>query len=242
MSEAGLKKRPYLPGPVMIRGDVTDGEELTKRSWNFEIRAFQEGKGGEGTSSVIEGRPIVYDSKTDMGYMFETIEKGALDGADLTDVRFLINHDLGKLPLARYREGFKDSTMLLSIDDKGLVIKVYLDTENNSDARNLYSAVSRGDVTGMSFMFVIGAHGWEDLESDKPTHRISRISLVLEVSAVTFPAYEDTEIYARDKGALDNARRAMKSEKERAEKAAKAAGETCAARTLLKMYGGKGTC
>lgn len=217
-------------------------KEWTKRSYNFEVRASQEEKEGKESRSVIEGRPIVYDSMTDMDFMYEVIEKGALDKTDLTDVRFLINHDLNKIPLARSRKNNKNSTMQLFVDDKGLRIKVYLDTENNSEARNLYSAIERGDITGMSFMFSIGAHEWEDLESDKPTHRIKEISSVIEVSAVTFPAYEDTEIYARDKSELESARRTLESERERAEKAVETAKESYAARTILRMYGGTKTC
>ena len=96
--------------------------------------------------------------------------------------------------------------MQLMPDDDGLGIRVSLDTENNSEARNLYSAVQRGDITGMSFMFGIDDEEWENLESEYPTRHIRSISTIVEVSAVTFPAYESTEINARDKGALENAR------------------------------------
>ena len=89
--------------------------------------------------------------------------------------------------------------MQLFVDEQGLRIKVYLDIENNAEARALYSAIQRGDITGMSFMFSISAEEWEELESEKPTHKIREILSVVEVSAVTFPAYEDTDIYARDK-------------------------------------------
>lgn len=215
--------------------------EWTKRSYDFEVRAVQEEKEGGKSRSVIEGRPIVYDSMTDLGFMFEIIERGALDNCDLTDVRFLVNHDLNKIPLARSRRNNENSTMQLFIDEKGLGIKVYLDTENNSESRNLYSAVERGDITGMSFMFLIGADEWDDLDSDKPTHRIKEISSVIEVSAVTFPAYEDTEIYARDKNALESARRTLESERERG-KAVETAKGNYAARTILRMYGGTKTC
>ena len=92
-------------------------------------------------------------------------------------------------------------------------IRVNLDTENNTEARNLYSAIKRGDITGMSFMFTIDKEEWEDLESDHPTRRIRSIGQVLEVSAVTFPAYESTEISARDKEALDSAKLALESAK-----------------------------
>jgi HK97 family phage prohead protease len=153
--------------------------------------------------------PIVYDSRTDIGWFDEIIEKGALDKADLKDVRFLVNHDLSKIPLARSRNNNANSTMRLKVTDKGLEVEIDLDADNNTDARNLYSAISRGDISGMSFMFGIDGEEWENLESDHPTRRIKSISTVVEVSAVTFPAYEATEIYARDKTALDNAKVAL---------------------------------
>lgn len=177
---------------------------LEQRQYAFEIRAEE-----NDSESIITGRPIVYESKTDLGYFDEIIHKGALDKANLTDVRFLVNHDLSKIPLARSRKNTKNSTMQLSVDDKGMTIRVTLDTENNTEARNLYSAVKRGDITGMSFMFSIDDERWEDLESDHPTRHINKIGTVVEVSAVTLPAYESTEINARDKLALDNARSAV---------------------------------
>ena len=103
--------------------------------------------------------------------------------------------------------------MQLIVDDEGLKIRVYLDVENNTEARNLYSAIQRGDITGMSFMFSISDEEWEELESEKPTRRIKSIFSVVEVSAVTFPAYEDTEIYARDKSNLEKLRETLESEK-----------------------------
>jgi HK97 family phage prohead protease len=111
------------------------------------------------------------------------------------------------IPLARSRRNNGNSTMQLSVDMQGLNIdRINLDTENNTTARALYSAVERGDITGMSFLFSIGDEEWDNLETDHPTRRIKRIESVVEVSAVTFPAYEDTEIYARSKEALINAR------------------------------------
>ena len=179
---------------------------LERRQYNFEIRA-EENESGH----IITGRPIVYESKTNLGWYDEIIERGALDGADLTDVRFLVNHDLNKIPLARSRRNTANSTMQLSTDYEGMSIRVNLDTENNTEARNLYSAVQRGDITGMSFMFGIDSEEWEDLDSEHPTRRIKAISTVVEVSAVTFPAYDATEINARNKEALENARSALEN-------------------------------
>jgi HK97 family phage prohead protease len=199
-----------------MKGAKTMGAEkkpLEQRSYTFEVRAEETENG-----NIITGRPIVYDSRTDLGWFDEIIERGALDKTDLTDVRFLVNHDISKIPLARSRRNNGNSTMQLSVDDFGMSIRVTLDTENNSEARALYSAVQRGDISGMSFMFSINGQEWDDLESDHPTRRIKDIGSVVEVSAVTFPAYESTEINARGKEALDNARSALeKAREQRAE-------------------------
>lgn len=186
-----------------------DKKPLEQRSYSFEVRA-ESGANG----NIITGRPIVYESKTDLGWFDEIIERGALDGADLTDVRFLVNHDISKIPLARSRRNNGNSTMQLSPDYEGMAIAVQLDTENNSEARSLYSAVQRGDITGMSFMFSIDDEEWTELESDHPTRHIRKIGSVVEVSAVTFPAYESTEINARSNEALENARLALEKAKE----------------------------
>lgn len=178
--------------------------KLEKRSYNFEVRAEESERG-----KVITGRPIVYNSRTDLGLFDEIIESGALNRTDLTDVRFLVNHDISRIPLARSRRNNGNSTMQLTVDNAGMGIRVILDTENNSEARALYSAVERGDISGMSFMFGIRGEEWEELDSDHPTRKITDISTVVEVSAVTFPAYESTEINARSKEALDNARSAL---------------------------------
>ena len=186
--------------------NVDEKKELEQRSYNFEVRAEKTERG-----NIITGRPIVYNSRTDLGYFDEIIEQGALNNTDLQDVRFLVNHDTSKLPLARSRRNNGNSTMLLTVDNDGMGIRVDLDTENNSEARALYSAVERGDISGMSFMFSVRGEQWDNLESDHPTRRITDISNVVEVSAVTFPAYSATTINARSKAALDNARSALES-------------------------------
>lgn len=185
---------------------MAKNKPLEQRSYNFEVRAEESDQG-----NIIVGRPIVYNSRTDLGWFDEIIEPGALNNTDLTDVRFLVNHDTSKIPLARSRRNNGNSTMQLTTDNDGLGIRVVLDTENNSEARALYSAVQRGDISGMSFMFGIRDEEWEDLDSDHPTRHIKDISTVVEVSAVTFPAYESTDINARSKEALESARQAVET-------------------------------
>lgn len=202
--------------------------ELERRSYAFDVSAETKDE-----TDIITGRPIVYNSRTNLGPFDEVIDSGALDGADLTDVRFLVNHDLSKIPLARSRRNNGNSTMRLSPDQNGLEIEVKLDTENNSDARALKSAVQRGDISGMSFLFSVNDEEWENLESDHPTRRIKKIGSVVEVSAVTFPAYESTEITARSKEALESARSALESARQQTAKSLESDLELLKAKTRI---------
>ena len=177
------------------------------RAFNFEIRASE----GDDNKGVIEGRAIVYEKKYDAGYFEETIARGALKNTNLKDVRFLVNHDTSMIPLARSRNNNENSTMQLIVDDEGLRVKIKLDIENNSDAKNLYSAIKRGDISGMSFMFIVRGEEWKDENTDYPKRTITDIEQVFEVSAVTFPAYEETEINARCKAELENYRATLEN-------------------------------
>lgn len=207
-------------------------KELEKRAYNFEVRA-EEREDGTG---IITGRPIVYEAETVIGdYFMEIISRGALDGTDLTDVRFLVNHNTEMIPLARSRRNNGNSTMQLSVDYEGLTIETLLDIENNNDARALFSAVKRGDITGMSFMFSVTDEEWEDLDSELPTRRIKSIGSVIEVSAVTWPAYEQTDINARNKEALESARSAVETARNQRGKSLESDVEIEKARILAKL-------
>lgn len=186
------------------------------RSLEFEIRA--EETGSEERAGRLTGTPIVFNQVTDLGFIREMIEPGALDSTDLRDVRFLVGHDTSMIPLARSRNNNENSTMQLSVNDNGMDIRVDLDIENNPRAKELYSAVKRGDISGMSFMFTVDKDAWDDLETDHPLRRITSISRVFEVSAVTFPAYEGTNIQAASEdSALESARASLESARKQAE-------------------------
>lgn len=181
------------------------------RAFNFEVRAEQNEEHGH----FLTGQPIVYNERTNLNWYDEIIDNDALAETDLRDVRFLINHNTDMIPLARSRNNNANSTMQMEvIPSVGMTIRVDLDVENNADARSLYSAVSRGDISGMSFMFTVDSDTWEDLESNHPTRHIRSISKVFEVSAVTFPAYEATSIQARGLAdALESAKASLESAK-----------------------------
>ena len=192
-----------------------------ERRFDVELRAMRD----EDNGTYIVGVPIVFDKETDLGYYIESIDRHALDNTDMKDVRFLVNHNTDMIPLARSRNNNAKSTMQMWIEEDGLHIRVNLDTERNTDAKALYSAVDRGDVSGLSFMFSVDGDNWEGLESESPKRTITSVGKIFEVSAVTFPAYEQTSIQAADlaealesaKAVLESAKRAQADEVKRNE-------------------------
>ena len=182
------------------------------RAFCFEVRAEENEQHG----TYITGTPIVFDQETDLGWYRETIDKEALMDTDLKDVRFLIGHNTSMIPLARSRNNNENSTMQMTVTDRGMEIRVDLDTENNAEARALYSAVKRGDMSGMSFMFTVDRDAWEDIDTDHPKRTIMSIRKVYEISAVAFPAYEQTDIQAASEGqTLDSVRASLESAKQK---------------------------
>lgn len=189
---------------------------LITRNYNLELRA------NDTETGVIEGTPIVFDQATLIHDWFgdfnEIIDRNALKNTDLRDVLLFTNHDMNKIALARSKNGNENSTMSFTIDDEGLHIRAFLDVENNSEARALYSAIKRGDVDGMSFAFRINDEEWRDIESEVPTRVVKGISIVHEVSVVNYPAYPQTSVSARAKGEeapyspLEEARKAHSKE------------------------------
>ena len=179
------------------------------RSFDCEFRAEENEEHGH----YIVGRPIVFNQRTNLGWYDEIIEDGALNNTDLKDVRLLVNHNTDMIPLARSRNNTDGSTMqLMPLEGVGMDMRADLDIENNADAKSLYSAVGRGDITGMSFMFIVDADAWDDIDSDHPTRHVRSIKRVMEVSAVTFPAYTQTSISTRGLSeALESAKASLES-------------------------------
>jgi phage head maturation protease len=106
--------------------------------------------------------------------------------------------------------------MQMTVTDRGMEIRVDLDTENNAEARALYSAVKRGDMSGMSFAFTVDKDSWEDIDTDTPKRTIMSVRKVFEVSAVAFPAYPQTDIQAASEGeTLDSVRASLESAKQK---------------------------
>jgi hypothetical protein len=132
-------------------------------------RSFQllDLKADETESGIIEGHPAVYDQAASIGnYFIEIIERGAFNNCDFDDVLFSVNHDLDRIPLARSRRNNKNSTMQIGPDDIGLGIRAKIDIEKNVEAQSLYSAIQRGDIDGMSFIFYVASDNWENLDTE----------------------------------------------------------------------------
>lgn len=195
-------------------------EKKIIRSFTFDVSANNNEKYGD----FIEGRAIVFDQPTNIGLFTEIIDRNALKETDLRDVRFLVNHNTDMIPLARSRRNNENSTMQMVVGEEGMDIRANLDTENNADARALYSATKRGDISGMSFMMTVPEDGeeWDFSDEKNAVRRITKIQRIYEVSACTFPAYENgTSLEARgDEEALENAKSVLEKAKAEAEEKA----------------------
>lgn len=138
----------------------------------------------------VSGYAAVFGSETNIGGMFtEVIERGAFkDAIGRDDVVFLINHE--GLPLARTRSG----TLTLKEDKRGLYMEADLDPED-PDVRSIVPKMKRGDLDKMSFAFYPEIQEWDD--SQDPPRRTIRKAALDDVSIVTRPAYDSTEIGLR---------------------------------------------
>ena len=135
---------------------------------------------------VLEGYAAVYDQQTDIGGMFkETISRGAFDDVLGNDVRLLLNHE--GAPMARTTNG----TLSLSSDEHGLKYRAELvDTQAS---RDLYTMIKRGDISQSSFAFVVG----EQEINERGDRNVLKVSSLLDVSPVTYPAYPTASVHAR---------------------------------------------
>lgn len=161
----------------------------TDRQVRAIATAFQTREDGE--TPHITGYFAVFNSPYEIGYgMSESIAPGAFAGTLAGDIRALVNHD-STLVLGRT----KAHTLELKEDERGLWGDIAINT-NDRDAMNLYERVKRGDVDQCSFGFNIVREETEVKENGDIHWTIQEVEL-FEVSACTFPAYEQTNISAR---------------------------------------------
>lgn len=142
---------------------------------------------------IIAGYFAVFNQETELcPGVFESIDRGAFKNSINGDIRALINHDTS-LVLARTTS----NTLTLKEDAKGLYGEIKINPYD-TDALNIYERVKRGDVSQCSFGFTINQEE-ADYREDGSTHFILKDLNLYEVSICTFPAYEGTEVEARQK-------------------------------------------
>lgn len=149
-----------------------------------EIRADEDG------GIHVSGYAAVFGERADIGGWFtEEISPGAFtDAIGRDDVVFLINHE--GLPLARTRSG----TLILEEDDHGLRMETELEADD-PDTKSIVHKMQRGDLDKMSFAFIAERQEWD--ETGEIPHRTIHQAALRDVSIVTFPAYDGTDIGLR---------------------------------------------
>lgn len=165
---------------------------------DFQLRAATD------ATPIFTGHAAVFDTRTAIGNpltwgFYEEIASGAFTKTlNEGDARFLVDHDT-QLLVARVSAG----DLRLSQDKVGLAVDADLDTEL-SYVKDLVRNLDKRRITGMSFGFQVVKDEWnvEQVETndgqtaDVEVRRITEVRL-LEVSAVTFPAYEETDAALR---------------------------------------------
>lgn len=181
-------------------------------------RALDDGNTVE--DMIVEGYAFKYNQETvlyetESGFQYrEVIEKGALEGADLSDVPFKYNHDDGVFIVARTRNG----SLELIPDDVGLFIRArFIDTQTG---RDFFKMIQERLIDKMSFAFTEGLEYEDSYGEDFVVHHVKSFRRIWDVSGVDIPAYDATEIYARSIAVLEKRRsevleRAMQHKRKR---------------------------
>lgn len=158
---------------------------------------YRSGSWEAGQDGTIHGYAVVFDSRTvlykdpETGLEYgEVIDRHALDGADMSDVVLRFDHQ--GHALARTRGG----SLRLSVDDHGL--RVDADMTLSDEARSFYQEVKNGLIDKMSFAFTVAPEG-DSWDSTTRTRTVKHIARLFDVSLVTWPAYEQTQVSARSR-------------------------------------------
>lgn len=146
---------------------------------------------GDDKKLILRGTPVVFDTPTVLfeydGIKYcEQIDRGAFDEADMSDFILNVNHQ--NAPYARSKNG----TINYNIGDT-FDIEAFLNAEDERHVQ-LYRDVKTRLIDKMSFSFTIRE---ESYDKEKHLRHVKKIKKLYDVSAVTFPAYEQTSISAR---------------------------------------------
>lgn len=141
----------------------------------------------------VEGYATTYEPyvlyETEEGPIYERFERGCFDNCDLSDVIYQLNHQ-GTV-FARQTNG----SLIVEPDDVGLFTAA--DLGRTDAARHHYEEISTGMITKMSWGFILGDY-YYDRANRTIVHRT--VKKVFDVSGVSIPANQNTEINARSWG------------------------------------------
>ena len=150
----------------------------------------------------VSGYAAVFESPTVLANIFgedykEVIQRGAFEGADMSDVVLRYNHNDSFQILARTSNG----TLSLVPDERGLKVEATL--ANTTAGRDVYELIKRKDITKMSFAFSVREASFDTATN---TRKIIKFDTIYDVSAVDVPAYDDTYISEVRKSLDEDAR------------------------------------
>src|SRR5699024_8960550 len=158
---------------------------------NREIRAMETIKAVDDEQMIVEGYALRFNTlSNDLGGFVETISPEALKEADLSDVRCLIDHDSSKV-LGRTTS----QTLEFNVDDEGLYFRTKL--PNTTYAKDLYENIRLGNINQCSFGFILSEDDGDSFEKREDglfKRTIRKIKSLFDVSIVTYPAYNDTDV------------------------------------------------
>lgn len=182
-----------------------------------QIRALQMFQPAENkridSSHYVEGYAARFEPyvlyELDDGPIYERFERGCFDNCDMSDIIFQLNHQ-GTV-MARQSNG----SLIVEVDGNGLFTAA--DLSRTEAARNLYEEISTGMITKMSWGFITGEY-YYDGENRTIVHK--SVKKIFDVSAVSIPANQNTEINARSwaDGVIDLAARSEAALDERRRK------------------------
>lgn len=193
--------------PNQMKNERSDKQiiHLDRRTYNvfdFEVQTRDDGK-----PRRIIGHAAVFNVVDGPSWFRERIEPGAfMDSIKVDDIRALFNHNPDYI-LGRTSSG----TLRLNEDDKGLWMEI--DPPDTSVGRDLMVSIQRGDITQASFAFQTVDAGWET-EGEDDIRVLKKVRL-FDVSPVTYPFYEATDVSLRSRIGRDEIQRAMKQRRMR---------------------------
>lgn len=168
---------------------------IEKRLSKVEVRDNEPGtdeENGQQQGKVISGYAILFNEPSqpmpvDNSTFTETISPQALQGVDLSKLVMIYNHDYANI-LASVKAG----TLDVNVDEKGLAFKATL--PDTTVANDVYENIKAGNLDSMSFGFSVLADEWQQADDGSYTRQIDKIENLYELSVVTLPAYDGTEL------------------------------------------------